>query len=174
MPPSFVLPPLDLCIAVSSSTAVNCRPFLNCDGSATLLTSADVVPGGQVVLRTPPRVIADSVCSARERLIGQPVSSGHSCSCETETHATCRSHEAPFCDVQPGSGSIHDGPSVPQVVAILPLLHRSTPFGLVLEGPNISKVISVSGARISAKGAVFIPSARRKSAWMRSPAWFTR
>ncbi|MFP4834374.1 hypothetical protein, partial [Paraburkholderia sp. BR10879] len=23
----------------------------------------------------------------------QPVSSGHTCSCETETHATCRSHK---------------------------------------------------------------------------------
>ncbi|WP_250958313.1 hypothetical protein, partial [Rhizobium sp. CG5] len=39
------------------------------------------------------RAVTGSACPGRERLMEQPVSSGNISSCETETHATCRSHK---------------------------------------------------------------------------------
>lgn len=39
----------------------------------------------------------------------QPVSSGHTCSCETETQATCRSYEYLFCLIHADCRSLHGG-----------------------------------------------------------------
>ncbi len=42
-----------------------------------------------------------------ERLMEQPGSSGHACSCETETHATFRSHEYVLGEIQTDRGNLH-------------------------------------------------------------------
>src|SRR5476649_848903 len=55
--------------------------------------------GGYVVPRASHRAVAGSACLGRERLMEQPVSSGHTFSCETETQATCRSHKAVFAQI---------------------------------------------------------------------------
>ena len=54
--------------------------------------SAYRLPGGYVVPRASHRAVASSACPGRERLMEQPVSSGHNYLRETEIHATCRSH----------------------------------------------------------------------------------
>ncbi|UIF84894.1 hypothetical protein KAF44_27940 (plasmid) [Cupriavidus necator] len=41
----------------------------------------------------------------------QPVSSGHTFSCETEIQATCRSHEDILRDVHPDRRTLHFEPS---------------------------------------------------------------
>jgi hypothetical protein len=61
--------------------------------SALPYGSAYRISGGYVVPRASHRAVTGSACPGRERLMEQPVSSGHSFSCETETHATCRSHK---------------------------------------------------------------------------------
>src|SRR5471030_3314567 len=69
------------------------------------------ISGGYVVPRASHRAVAGSACLGRERLMEQPVSSGHTCSCETETQATCRSHKHPLCDIYSNRDTIHVGPS---------------------------------------------------------------
>jgi hypothetical protein len=54
--------------------------------------SAYRLSGGYVVPRASHRAVAGSACPGRERLMEQPVSSGHTFSSETETQATFRSH----------------------------------------------------------------------------------
>jgi hypothetical protein len=54
--------------------------------------SAYRLSGGYVVPRASHRAVAGSACPGRERLMEQPVSSGHTFSRETETQATFRSH----------------------------------------------------------------------------------
>jgi hypothetical protein len=66
--------------------------------------------GGYVVPRASHRAVIGSACPGRERLMEQPVSSGHTFSCETETHATFRSHEHTLCNVKFVCRSIHLGP----------------------------------------------------------------
>jgi hypothetical protein len=61
--------------------------------------SAHRISGGYVVPRTSHRAITGSARPGRERLMEQPVSSGHTCSCETETHATFRSYKNAFGDI---------------------------------------------------------------------------
>lgn len=39
------------------------------------------------------RAVTGSARAGSERLMGQPVSSSHTCSCETESHTTCWSHK---------------------------------------------------------------------------------
>jgi hypothetical protein len=55
------------------------------------------ISGGYVVPEASHRAVTGSACPGRERLMEQPVSSGYISSCETETHATCRSHENILC-----------------------------------------------------------------------------
>lgn len=66
--------------------------------------------GGYVVPRASHRAVTGSACPGRERLMEQPVSSGRTFSFETETQATCRSHENVLCNVQSVCRSIHLGP----------------------------------------------------------------
>src|SRR5580658_409091 len=47
--------------------------------------SAHRIPGGYVVPEASHRAVTNSECPGRERLMEQPVSSGHACYCETET-----------------------------------------------------------------------------------------
>ena len=54
--------------------------------------SAYRISGGYVVPRASHRAVTGSACPGRERLMEQPVSSGHVCPRETEKHATFRSH----------------------------------------------------------------------------------
>lgn len=68
-------------------------------------------PGGYVVPRASHRAVAGSACPGRERLMEQPVSSGHAFSCETETQATCRSHEHVLGDVDAHCHTVHRGSS---------------------------------------------------------------
>ena len=72
--------------------------------------SAYRISGGYVVPRASHRAVTGSACLGRERLMEQPFSSGHTYSCETETHATCRSHEHPLCNIESICRSIHLGP----------------------------------------------------------------
>ena len=75
--------------------------------------SAYRLPGGYVVPRASHRAVASSACPGRERLMEQPVSSGHNYLRETEIHATCRSHvlavkvcalaQASACGLRPSS-----------------------------------------------------------------------
>jgi len=55
------------------------------------------------------RAVAGSAWLGRERLMEQPVSSGRSSSCETETQATCRSHEHALCQIDADRRNLHDG-----------------------------------------------------------------
>jgi hypothetical protein len=61
--------------------------------SASPHGSAYRISGGYVVPEASDRAVTGSACPGRERLMEQPVSSSHNSSCETETHATCRSHK---------------------------------------------------------------------------------
>ena len=65
--------------------------------------------GGYIVPRASHRAVTGSACLGRERLMEQPVSSGHHSSCETETQATCRSHKNVLCQINGHSCSIHGG-----------------------------------------------------------------
>jgi hypothetical protein len=62
--------------------------------------SAYRISGGYVVPRASHRAVTGSACLGRERLMEQPVSSGNTSSCETETHATFRSHEHMLGEIQ--------------------------------------------------------------------------
>ena len=62
--------------------------------------SAYRLSGGYVVPRASHRAVAGSACPGRERLMEQPVLSGHTLSSETETQATFRSHVNVQADVQ--------------------------------------------------------------------------
>src|ERR1017187_6927298 len=66
--------------------------------------------GGYIVPRASHRAVAGSACLGRERLMEQPVSSGHY-SCKTETQATCRSHENILCQIEPNLHYVHRGRS---------------------------------------------------------------
>ena len=55
------------------------------------------------------QAVASLVCPDRERLMEQPVSSGHNSSCETETQATFRSHEHTLCQIDASSRNLHGG-----------------------------------------------------------------
>jgi hypothetical protein len=65
------------------------------------------ISGGYAVPRASHRAVAGSACPGRERLMEQPVSSGHTFSCETETQATCRSHEDAFGQVDGNGRGFH-------------------------------------------------------------------
>lgn len=67
------------------------------------------ISGGYVVPEASHRAVTDSACPGRERLMEQPVSSGYISSCETETHATCRSHENILCDIKPNRCNLVHG-----------------------------------------------------------------
>jgi len=72
--------------------------------------SAYRISGGYVVPRASHRAVTGSACLGRERLMEQPVSSGHTFSCETETQATCRSHKAVFAQIDTNERYVvHDG-----------------------------------------------------------------
>src|SRR5665213_2220221 len=75
--------------------------------SALPCGSAYRISGGYVVPRTSHRAITGSACPGRERLMEQPVSSGHTCSCETETHATFRSYENVLGEIKTNGNSRH-------------------------------------------------------------------
>ncbi|CAG9183904.1 hypothetical protein LMG23992_05103 [Cupriavidus laharis] len=82
------------------------------------------VSGGYVVPRASHRAVTGSACLGRERLMEQPVSSGHRCSSETETHATCRSHKHILGQVDPNCRNLHDGcPFRFEWLVTLPLWH---------------------------------------------------
>ena len=71
--------------------------------------SAYRISGGYVVPRASHQAVTGFACPGRERLMEQPVSSGDISSCETETHATCRSHEDVLCDIKADGGNLwHD------------------------------------------------------------------
>jgi hypothetical protein len=89
--------------------------------------------GGYVVPRASHRAVTGSACLGRERLMEQPVSSGHTFSCETEIQTTCRSHEDSLCNVQTVSRSIHLGSLHPRVVGNTPTLAHRCRF--VMGGP---------------------------------------
>jgi len=72
--------------------------------------SAYRITGGYVVPEASYRAVTGSACPGRERLMEQPVSSGHTCSCETETHATCRSHEHVLGKIDSDSDNRHGLP----------------------------------------------------------------
>lgn len=78
--------------------------------SASPHGSAYRVTGGYVVPEASHRAVTGSACPGRERLMEQPVSSGHTCSCETETHATCRSHEYILGKIDSDSDNRHGFP----------------------------------------------------------------
>ena len=65
--------------------------------------------GGYIVPSASHRAVAGSAWLGRERLMEQPVSSGRSSSCETETQATCRSHEHALCQINADRRNLHDG-----------------------------------------------------------------
>jgi hypothetical protein len=69
--------------------------------------SAYRISGGYVVPRASHRAVTGFACPGRERLMEQPVSSGNISSCETETHATCRSHENILCQINPVHRSLY-------------------------------------------------------------------
>ena len=71
--------------------------------------SAYRISGGYVVPRASHRAVTGSACPGRERLMEQPVSSGNISSCETETHATCRSHENVLGQVQANRANFSHG-----------------------------------------------------------------
>jgi hypothetical protein len=79
--------------------------------------SAYRISGGYVVPRASHRAVTGSACLGRERLMEQPVSSGNISSCETETHATCRSHEHALRQIHPDCANFSHG-RLPQVVLI--------------------------------------------------------
>lgn len=89
--------------------------------------------GGYVVPRASHRAVTGSACLGRERLMEQPVSSGHTFSCETEIQTTCRSHEDSLCNVQTVSRSIHFGSLHSRVVGHTPTLAHRCRF--VMGGP---------------------------------------
>src|ERR1039458_2481783 len=66
--------------------------------------------GGYIVPRASHRAVANSACLGRERLMEQPVSSGHY-SCKTETQATYRSHKNILCQIEPNLRNVHRGRS---------------------------------------------------------------
>jgi hypothetical protein len=68
------------------------------------------ISGGYVVPRASHRAVAGSAYPGRERLMEQPVSSGHTFSCETETQATCRSHEDLLGEIDAVNIDFHDEP----------------------------------------------------------------
>jgi hypothetical protein len=84
--------------------------------------SAYRIPGGYVVPRASHRAVTGSTCLGRERLMEQPVSSGQTSSCETETHAIFRSHEDVLGQIDAQQLDAHDGlySFVGQVVLVLP------------------------------------------------------
>jgi hypothetical protein len=69
------------------------------------------ISGGYVVPKASHRAVTGSACLGRERLMEQPVSSGHTFSCETETQATCRSHKHVLRQVDTNCRNRHDGRS---------------------------------------------------------------
>jgi hypothetical protein len=87
--------------------------------------SAYRISGGYVVPRASHRAVTGSACLGRERLMEQPVSSGNISSCETETHATFRSHEHMLGDIKADRGNLRHG-SDPLRFLDLPILARPT------------------------------------------------
>jgi hypothetical protein len=77
--------------------------------------SAYRISGGYFVPRASYRAVTGSACLGRERLMEQPVSPGNISSCETETHATCRSHKDILRQIQPDCANLCHG-RLPQVV----------------------------------------------------------
>ncbi len=74
-------------------TRPSLAPLRLCAGRFHLASRFGVpVSGGYVVPGASHRAVAGSACPGRERLMEQPVSSGHTFSSETETQATFRSH----------------------------------------------------------------------------------
>src|SRR3954465_3414543 len=69
--------------------------------------SASRISGGYVVPEASHRAVTSPACPGRERLMEQPVSSGHTRSCETETHATCRSHKHVLRNIDTHRRNIH-------------------------------------------------------------------
>src|SRR3954469_13928061 len=73
--------------------------------------SAYRISGGYVVPEASHRAVTSPACPGRERLMEQPVSSGHTRSCETETHATCRSHDDVLRQIHADTSNlVHDFP----------------------------------------------------------------
>jgi len=71
--------------------------------------SAYRISGGYVVPEASHRAVTSPACPGRERLMEQPVSSGHTRSCEIETHATCRSHEDVLGEINSDANHVHFG-----------------------------------------------------------------
>jgi len=69
--------------------------------------SAYRISGGYFVPRASYRAVTGSACLGRERLMEQPVSSGDISSCETETHATCRSHKHMLGEIETYCRDLH-------------------------------------------------------------------
>ena len=90
--------------------------------------SAYRIPGGYVVPEASHRAVTNPACPARERLMEQPVSSGHTCTCETETHATCRSHDDVLRQIHAdASNPVHDVPLLRWVAQYQPSWHIAMP-----------------------------------------------
>jgi hypothetical protein len=88
--------------------------------------SAYRISGGYVVPRASHRAVTGSACLGRERLMEQPVSSGNTSSCETETHATFRSHEHMLGEIETNSRDMHWSGSLSGAEANT-LSHRALP-----------------------------------------------
>jgi hypothetical protein len=88
------------------------------------------ISGGYVVPEASHRAVTGSACPGRERLMEQPVSSGYISSCETETHATCRSHRYTLCKIKADNANFLHGCSLLRVTLLqTSLWHIAMPSG---------------------------------------------
>jgi hypothetical protein len=103
--------------------------------------SAYRISGGYVVPRASHRAVTGFACPGRERLMEQPVSSGNISSCETETHATCRSHKDVLCQIDPDDGNLLHGCLPLFCVALTPQTwHIAMPSGRLASTPSTQEL----------------------------------